>query len=105
MVFHSLSKRSSAAGMRSGFVAGDARLIRRQAQLVNYGGVPTPFPILAAATALWQDEAIADKVLGHQPLRRIGVPDDVAGLALFLASDASAYCTGSVYMVDGGYLT
>jgi NAD(P)-dependent dehydrogenase (short-subunit alcohol dehydrogenase family) len=57
------------------------------------------------SSALWQDEAIADKVLGHQPLRRIGVPDDVAGLALFLASDASAYCTGSVYMVDGGYLS
>jgi dehydrogenase/reductase SDR family protein 4 len=57
------------------------------------------------SSALWQDDAIADKVLGHQPLRRIGVPDDVAGLALFLASDASAYCTGSVYMVDGGYLS
>lgn len=57
------------------------------------------------SAALWQDTAIADKVLGHQPVGRIGVPDDVAGLALFLASDASAYCTGAVYMVDGGYLT
>lgn len=57
------------------------------------------------SSALWQDHAIADKVLTHQPLRRIGVPDDVAGLALFLASDASAYCTGSVYMVDGGFLS
>ena len=56
------------------------------------------------SAALWQDGDIADKVLGHQPIRRIGVPDDVAGLALFLASDASAYCTGAVYMVDGGYL-
>lgn len=55
--------------------------------------------------ALWQDAQIADKVLGHQPIPRIGVPDDVAGLALFLASDASAYCTGGVYMVDGGYLS
>jgi len=55
--------------------------------------------------ALWQDQDIANQVLGHQPIRRIGEPDDVAGLALFLASDASAYCTGSVYMVDGGYLT
>lgn len=54
--------------------------------------------------ALWQDPDIAHEVLGHQPLRRIGVPDDVAGLALFLASDASSYCTGGVYMVDGGYL-
>jgi NAD(P)-dependent dehydrogenase (short-subunit alcohol dehydrogenase family) len=57
------------------------------------------------SAALWQDGDIADKVLGHQPIRRIGVPDDVAGLTLFLASDASAYCTGSVYMVDGGYLS
>jgi aspartate/methionine/tyrosine aminotransferase len=57
VVFHSLSKRSSGAGLRSGFVAGKARLIQRQAQLINFGGVATPFPILAAATALWQDEA------------------------------------------------
>ncbi|MEQ1690075.1 MAG: SDR family oxidoreductase [Gemmatimonas sp.] len=54
--------------------------------------------------ALWQDEHISNQVLGHQPIRRIGTPSDVSGLALFLASDASAYCTGSVYMVDGGYL-
>lgn len=56
IVFHSLSKRSSGAGLRSGFVAGEARLIQRQAQLINFGGVATPFPILAAATRLWQDE-------------------------------------------------
>ena len=56
LVFHSLSKRSNAPGLRSGFVAGDARLVARQAQLVNYGGVATPLPILAAATKLWQDE-------------------------------------------------
>lgn len=54
--------------------------------------------------ALWQDEHISNQVLGHQPIRRIGMPSDVSGLALFLASEASAYCTGSVYMVDGGYL-
>ena len=61
IIFHSLSKRSSGAGLRSGFVAGEARLIQRQAQLINFGGVATPFPILAAATALWQDEAhVAD---------------------------------------------
>jgi aspartate/methionine/tyrosine aminotransferase len=56
IVFHSLSKRSSGAGLRSGFVAGEARLIQRQAQLINFGGVATPYPILAAATRLWQDE-------------------------------------------------
>jgi 3alpha(or 20beta)-hydroxysteroid dehydrogenase len=36
------------------------------------------------------------------PLRRIGVPQDVAWLALFLASDESAYCTGAEFVVDGG---
>jgi aspartate/methionine/tyrosine aminotransferase len=57
LVFHSLSKRSSAPGLRSGFVAGDAKFVARQAQLINYGGVATPLPLLAAATRLWQDEA------------------------------------------------
>lgn len=56
LVFHSLSKRSSGAGLRSGFVAGDPKLVQRQAQLINFGGVATPYPILAAATALWSDE-------------------------------------------------
>src|SRR5262245_25356416 len=57
VVFHSLSKRSGVPGLRSGFIAGDARLIRRNAQLINYGGVAVPYPILAASTALWRDEA------------------------------------------------
>ena len=57
LVFHSLSKRSGVPGLRSGFVAGDARLIQRNAQLVNFGGVAVPYPILAASTALWRDES------------------------------------------------
>lgn len=61
IVFHSLSKRSSGAGLRSGFVAGDQRLMQRQVQLINFGGVATPYPILAAATALWQDEAHVER--------------------------------------------
>jgi aspartate/methionine/tyrosine aminotransferase len=61
IVFHSLSKRSSGAGLRSGFVAGDARLMQRQVQLINFGGVATPYPILAAATHLWQDEVHVER--------------------------------------------
>jgi N-succinyldiaminopimelate aminotransferase len=57
LVFHSLSKRSSAAGLRVGFVAGDPRLIAKFMHLRNYGGCQVPLPLQAAATALWQDEA------------------------------------------------
>lgn len=57
LVFNSLSKRSSVPGLRSGFVAGDARQIKRFTRLRDYGGAPPPLPLLAAATALWRDEA------------------------------------------------
>ena len=41
----------------------------------------------------------------HAPLRRLGLPQDVANAVLFLASDASSFITGSVLSVDGGMLT
>ncbi|MDB3944325.1 glucose 1-dehydrogenase [Gammaproteobacteria bacterium] len=53
--------------------------------------------------ALWSDEANLKRFLHSIPLGRLGMADDIAGLAVYLASDASAYCTGGVYMVDGGY--
>jgi aspartate/methionine/tyrosine aminotransferase len=57
LVFHSLSKRSSAAGLRCGFVAGDPRLLQRFAHLRSYGGSQVSLPLQEAATALWSDEA------------------------------------------------
>jgi aspartate/methionine/tyrosine aminotransferase len=59
LVFHSLSKRSSAAGLRSGFVAGDPNLIAGFARLRSYGGCQVPYAIQAAATALWSEESHA----------------------------------------------
>ena len=53
--------------------------------------------------ALWQDQATLDRFESRIPLGRIGEVDDLAGLAIYLASDASAYCSGGVYLVDGGY--
>jgi len=80
VVLHSLSKRSGAPGLRSGFVAGDQRLIRRLTQLVNFGGTAPSFPALAASAALWREEshveagrarygrsfAIAERLLGNR---------------------------------------
>ncbi len=57
MVFHSLSKRSSAAGLRSGFVAGDAALMRDFRRLRSYGGPTIPMPVMAASAALWREES------------------------------------------------
>jgi NAD(P)-dependent dehydrogenase (short-subunit alcohol dehydrogenase family) len=54
--------------------------------------------------ALWQDEKTLKRFTQHLPLKRMGTPEDLAGLALFLASDASAYCTGSTFNADGGFL-
>jgi dehydrogenase/reductase SDR family member 4 len=53
--------------------------------------------------ALWSNNEIFDRFLNQIPLGRAGVADDVAGLAVFLASDAAAYCSGGIYTVDGGY--
>jgi len=53
--------------------------------------------------ALWNNDTILERFLDSIPIKRVGTPEDTAGLAVFLASDASAYCTGGVYMLDGGY--
>ena len=53
-------------------------------------------------TAAMTDKA-REAVLGAIPLGRVGRPEDVAGAALFLVSDAAAYVTGQVLAVDGGF--
>ena len=51
---------------------------------------------------LWANESILKQALGHTPLGRIGDPDEVAGAAVFLASDAGRYITGQTLVIDGG---
>lgn len=50
------------------------------------------------------DAAVREAAEAQIPLRRAGVPADIANMALFLASDAASYCTGSTYFVDGGWM-
>jgi NAD(P)-dependent dehydrogenase (short-subunit alcohol dehydrogenase family) len=51
---------------------------------------------------LWQTPQISEPILNRTPLGRFGEPQDVAGLALYLASSASDFVTGGVFVVDGG---
>jgi N-succinyldiaminopimelate aminotransferase len=57
LIFHSLSKRSSVPGLRSGFVAGPPQAIARFKRLRSYGGATVALPVLAASAALWRDES------------------------------------------------
>ncbi len=47
-------------------------------------------------------EGNEDKMASRQPIRRLGTADDIAEMALFLATDRSSYCTGQSFTVDGG---
>ena len=94
LVFHSLSKRSSAAGLRSGFVAGDPALIKAFTSLRNYGGASIPLPLQAGSVALWNDDAhvvenrrlykmkidAAERILGN----RLGFYRPAGGFFLWL---------------------
>ena len=54
------------------------------------------------AKALWEDPSVERRVSEDTPLRRLGDPEDLAGAAVFLASDASLYMTGQALTVCGG---
>ena len=51
---------------------------------------------------LFADPTVRERYRSAVPLGRFGTGDDIAGLAVLLASDESAYCSGGVYMCDGG---
>ena len=63
---------------------------------------PGPFESKMMAATL---ETFGDAIAEAAPLRRIGRPDDMAGVAIYLASRAGAYVTGAVIPVDGGIAT
>jgi len=57
------------------------------------------------ARALWDNPEVYARIERSTPLGRIGQPDDIGGLAAFLASERASYLTGQVIVVDGGLTT
>ncbi len=54
------------------------------------------------AAAVLKNDALLDEVLKMTPMKRYGQPDEIAGCALYLASDSASYLTGQAIVIDGG---
>jgi NAD(P)-dependent dehydrogenase (short-subunit alcohol dehydrogenase family) len=106
---------SSAGGLRASTVIGayaiskaaDMQLVRNLA--AEYGPNNVRVNAIAPglirtdfARALWENPSTLKAVTATTPLRRIGEPEELGGIAVFLASRAGSYITGQTFVVDGG---
>ena len=78
-------------------LAGELGADNIQVNAIAPGLVQTKF-----AQALWGNSELLNPVLAQTPAGRIGQPKDISGIALYLASSASDFTTGAVFVVDGG---
>ncbi|MBL7861292.1 MAG: glucose 1-dehydrogenase [Cyclobacteriaceae bacterium] len=69
-----------------------------RANVICPGLIKTKF-----SEALWSNDKIMNVMMKSLPMKRVGTPEEIAALALYLASDASAYSTGAVFTADGGF--
>ena len=100
-------KGSEMLGAYSISKAADMQLVRNiavehgpdniRANCISPGIVKTRF-----AKALWDNPEILHNTTSRAPLRRIGEPDEIAGAAIYLASNAGAFTTGQNIIIDGG---
>lgn len=120
LVFHSLSKRSSAPGLRCGFVAGDAPLVDALDLALRVGGAGVSQPVMAAGARLWRDEAhvvanrdyyrrnfaLAERILGN----RFGFRKPDGGFFLWLdvgdgeAAALKLWREAGVRVLPGAYM-
>lgn len=121
VVFHSLSKRSSLPGLRSGFIAGDRDFLVRFRNFRNIAAPQVPMPIMAASAAAWNDEAhveenraryrakidAAERIFGN----RFGFYRPAGGFFLWLdvgdgeTAARELWAQGGVKVLPGKYLS
>lgn len=68
-----------------------------QVNAIAPGLVQTKF-----ARAIWENEMLMEEMMKRIPQRRLGQPEDIAGIAVYLASRASDFATGQTFVIDGG---
>jgi len=68
-----------------------------QVNAIAPGLVKTKF-----AQAIWGNDVLLEEIIRRTPAGRMGEPDDIAGMALYLASRAADFATGQVFVIDGG---
>ena len=87
LVINSISKRSSAPGLRSGFIAGDRSILKEYMKYRTYVGVASPLPLQMAAAAAWNDE---DQVESSRKVykRNLELANEILGVKI---SDATFY--------------
>ena len=91
LCFNSLSKRSSAPGLRTGFIAGDPQLIADFTMLRSYGGAQVAGPLMAAGAALWRDETHVENNRNHYR-KLLKIADDCLGdLPGYIRPDAAFF--------------
>lgn len=56
------------------------------------------------SSALWQNEEMLELWLRDLPIRKAAEPEEISGMAVYLASNASSYTTGETFNIDGGYM-
>ena len=103
MVFHSLSKRSNAPGLRSGFVAGDAALIENFLRFRTYHGCAMPPATQAASIRAWQDEAHVQENRGLYRDKFTAVLDTLAPVLDVQAPEAGFYLWPQTPAGDTGF--
>ena len=81
-------------------LAGELAAYNIRVNAVSPGAIETPMMDSAK-----QDPKMLEGIMARIPMRRIGKPEEVSDLVLFLASDASSYMTGSTVVIDGGWLS
>lgn len=87
-------------------VAKDCLPLNIRCNCISPARVHTPFVDgFLAGNYPGQEAEMMQKLAASQPIGRMGTPEEIAQLALFLASDAASFMTGADYPIDGGFLT